>query len=71
MSSTPDRLPVACDLTLAYALSLIIGFIMAVVSVVGPLYPAEIYPADELLKTFVPNNVVILVIGVSILLGSI
>jgi hypothetical protein len=63
-------LPIRHDLTLAYAFSLIIVILMAAGSLAGLLYPAVIYPTDELLRSFMPNDVVNLFIGVPILLGS-
>ena len=43
---------------------------MAVTSVVGLLYQNTIYPSDKILQSFFPNDVVNLVIGLPILLGS-
>ena len=43
---------------------------MTAVSIGGLLFPSAIYPTDELTTTFVPNDVVNLVIGLPILLGS-
>jgi hypothetical protein len=43
---------------------------MAVASAAGLLYTTNIYPTQELLKTFVANDVVNLFIGLPILLGS-
>jgi len=63
-------LPVTGNLTLAYVLSLVVAVVMALASVVGLLYPTVVYPADELVQAFVPNDVVNLLIGVPILLGS-
>lgn len=70
IKSPSDRLPVTRDLTLAYMLSLVVALIMAVASVVGLLYRTIIYPADELLLAFAPNDVLNLVVGLPILLGS-
>jgi hypothetical protein len=63
-------LPIKGEFTLAYALSLVVALIMTVASVAGLLYQTRIYPAEELRLAFVPNDVVNLVIGVPILLGS-
>lgn len=63
-------LPIRCNLKLAYANSLVIAALMAIVSVAGLLYQTSIYPTDELLQSFVPNDVVNLIIGLPILLGS-
>ncbi|NIN64999.1 MAG: hypothetical protein GTO63_09920 [Anaerolineae bacterium] len=73
MSSNQEhtaKLPIRCSLTLAYAVSLVIAALMAIASVGGLLYQTLIYPTDELLQSFVPNDVVNLFIGLPILLGS-
>jgi hypothetical protein len=64
------NLPIRCNLTLAYAVSLVIAALMAIASVAGLLYPTLFYPTDELFQSFVPNDVVNLLIGLPILLGS-
>lgn len=64
------NLPIRCNLTLAYAISLVIAALMAIASVAGLLYQTIIYPTDELLQSFVTNDVVNLFIGLPILLGS-
>jgi hypothetical protein len=43
---------------------------MTAASVAGCLYPTVVYPTDELLQSLMPNDVVNLLIGVPILLGS-
>jgi hypothetical protein len=58
------------NLTLIYALSILIAVLMAAASATGLLYRAVIYPSDELLQSFVPTDVVNLTIGLPILLGS-
>jgi len=63
-------LPIRCNLSLAYASSLVIAALMAIASAAGLLYQTIIYPTDELLQSFVPNDVVNLFIGLPILLGS-
>ena len=64
------KLPIRRNLTLAYVISLVVAAVMAVASVAGLLYQTIIYPTDELIQSFVPNDVVNLVIGLPILLGS-
>jgi len=64
------HLPVTRDLTLAYAISLAVALLMTVASVAGLSYRAAIYPTDELLLSFIPNDVLNLVVGLPILLGS-
>ena len=68
--SRPASLPVTRDLTLAYALSLVIALIMTVAAVVGLLYQTRIYPADETLYSWVATDVINLIVGLPLLLGS-
>jgi hypothetical protein len=70
MVSPSDPLPVMRHLTLAYVVSFLIAFIMAVASVVGLLYQAVIYPTRELLLSFAPSDAFNLLVGLPILLGS-
>ena len=63
-------LPIRRDLTLTYALSFIIAILWAAASVIGLLYRAVVYPTEDLLQSFVSNDVVNLCIGLPILLGS-
>jgi hypothetical protein len=69
-SELTPHLPVRHDLALAYLFSLIIALLMAIASVAGLLYRDLIYPTDELVRSFVPNDVVNLFIGLPILLVS-
>jgi hypothetical protein len=66
-----SRLPTRRNLTLMYALSLIIAILMAVASVGGLVYGAVLYPTDDLYQSLVPTDVVNLLLGLPILLGSI
>jgi hypothetical protein len=68
MSTT--QLPIKRDLSPAYQLSLAVAFLVAMVSLVGLLFPQVLYPSDELRQAFVPNDVINLLIGLPILLGS-
>ena len=73
MNTNQERntnLPIRRNLTLTYALSFIIAILMAAASVAGLLYRTVVYPTDELLRSFVSNDVVNLFIGLPILLGS-
>ncbi|HEX6305156.1 MAG TPA: hypothetical protein VFZ76_13260 [Anaerolineales bacterium] len=64
-------IPVRRDLKLAYALSLVIALLMAGVSLAGLFYQSRLYPNDELRRAFVPNDLVNLLIGLPVLLGSV
>jgi hypothetical protein len=63
-------LPARRDLALAYAFSITIAILMAAASVAGILYRDTLYPADDLLQSCVPTDIVNLLIGLPILLGS-
>jgi hypothetical protein len=63
-------LPVRRNLTLTYGTSCIIAIIMATASIGGLLYRDTVYPTDELIRAFWVNDVVNLVIGLPILIGS-
>ena len=62
--------PIKDKLSLIYAFSLLIAILMTVSSLAGLRYPTLIYPTDELSRTFIPNDVVNIFIGLPILLGS-
>jgi len=64
------NLPMKGKLSLIYATSFLIAILMTVASIAGLRYRALIYPTDELVWTFVSNDVVNLFIGLPILLGS-
>jgi hypothetical protein len=66
-----SRLPTRHNLKMAYALSFIIAIVMAAVSLGGLVYGADLYPTDDLLQALVPTDIVNLVLGLPILLGSI
>jgi hypothetical protein len=70
MNPHQSDLPLKGNLSLIYILSFLIAILMTVVSVAGLQYCAVIYPTDELIRSFVPNDVVNLLIGLPILLGA-
>ena len=72
ISVTPpsDRLPVTGDLTLICGVSLAVALTMAVASVAGLACPGHLYPTVELRRSFMPNDVVHLTIGLPSLLGA-
>lgn len=64
------NLPLTGDLTTARISSLVVAFIMVAVSIVGLLQTDHIYPSEELIQFFLPNDFINLLIGLPILLGS-
>ncbi len=64
------HLPARRSLALIYALSALIALLMAAAPVAGLLVRATVYPTDELVQAFVPNDVATLLIGLPILLCS-
>jgi hypothetical protein len=65
-----NRLPVKGSLASIFAGSALIAILTALVSILSLLYPAVFYPTDELALNFIPTDVVILLVGVPMLLGS-
>ncbi len=65
-----NQLPISGELAPAFGISLVIAILMVAVSIGGLLFPSEIYSTDELLQSFVANDVVNLVIGLPTLLLS-
>lgn len=57
-------------LTSFYLLSIFIGILVFVASTYSILNPTEIYPTEAMLQMFIANDVVNLVIGLPLLLGS-
>jgi hypothetical protein len=75
MKSSTDNvlsqfLPITRDLTTTYKQSLVVAFLVTVASLMGLLFPANIYPTKELQQSYLANDVVNLLIGLPILLGS-
>jgi len=64
------HLPIKGDLLWIYACSFLIAILMAGVSFIGLRYRSLIYPTDDLIRTFVSNDVVNLFVGLPVLLGS-
>src|SRR5512138_1708836 len=64
------NLAIKGKISLVYATSLLIALLMSVASIAGFQYRAAIYPTEELRHAFVPNDIVSLVLGLPILLGS-
>jgi len=68
--SLSAKLLVSHNLKLGYFFSTLILVTTAVASIAGLLYPNDIYPTDELRRSFLANDVVNLFIGLPILLLS-
>jgi hypothetical protein len=66
----PAFLPIRINLSRLYAVSLLVAVFITIATVAGLLYQTVIYPTDELLQAFLPNDVTILFIGLPMLLGS-
>jgi hypothetical protein len=70
VQTTHERLPVTGSLKPAYFFSLVAALLMAGLSTAGLVFRTSIYPTDELLQSFLTNDVVNLVIGLPFLLLS-
>lgn len=64
------KLPIKQNLNLFYSNSVVIAILMFIASLAGLLYPQIIYPSEELRLAFIPNDLVNLLIGLPIMLGS-
>ena len=71
MKSNSDNLPIKGNLKLVYILSLLVTCLFVFTSVFGILFGSTIYPTEELFNNFIPNDVVNLLIGLPVILGSI
>ncbi|NIW44745.1 MAG: hypothetical protein GWN14_08290 [candidate division Zixibacteria bacterium] len=65
-----NLLPVRYELKLIYFSSLMVAILMIGVSAAGLLMPENVYPTEELVQAFLPNDVVNLLFGLPILAGS-
>jgi hypothetical protein len=69
-SSQSASLPITRDLSLAYAVSVVVALLAAVAAIAGLLFGSAIYPTDELILAYLPVDAFHLVAGLPILLGS-
>jgi hypothetical protein len=69
-ASLSTHLPIAGSLAPFYISSLVVALLLAAVSVAGLVYPSRVYPTQELLQAALANDVINLVLGVPILVGS-
>ena len=65
-----DRDSGISGMKLAYTLSVFSAILMAVVSIAGFAFSTAVYPREDLIRSFVPNDLVNLVIGLPVLLVS-
>jgi hypothetical protein len=69
-SPVPSHLPVKGNLVYSSVLSLVVAVLMTGLSLGGLLYSSTFYPTDKLVQSFLPNDLISLLIGLPILLGS-
>ncbi len=70
LAADSSQLPITRNLSQPYLLTLVTGLLMAGASLAGLLFSERVYPDIELRSAFVANDVVNLLIGLPILLGS-
>ena len=58
------------NLRIIYIGTLLISILTAIASITGLLEHETVYPDPELLRAFLPNDLIMLLIGLPILLGS-
>ena len=69
-NNSSRQLPVSGGLTRPTYLSLIVTILMGILSLGGLIFPEKFYQSEVLIQNFLTNDVINLVIGVPILLGS-
>jgi len=70
-NNTQSRaLPVTGELTRSKLLSIVVAVLMGVLSLIGLLFPDIVYPSEEAIQSLRVNDLINLVIGLPILLGS-
>lgn len=70
-SYQPVGLPLNRDIRVPWILSMVVVGIMGVMSLAGLVFPDRIYPSEALAQTFMPNDLINLLIGLPYLLVSI
>jgi hypothetical protein len=69
-SINTSKLPIKDNITTVQTLSIVTALLMGAMSLGGLILPNIIFPSDELVQSFMPTEVVNLVIGLPILFGS-
>ncbi len=69
--SQVDQLPIKRSLLGVYLLSSLVAVLMAAASLAGLFFPTALYATPELQQSYLTNDVVNLIIGLPVLLGSI
>ncbi len=64
------RISAASRMRLLFALSLLAAALVAALSLIGLFFQTAVYPTEALRQSFVPNDLVNLIIGLPVLLGS-
>lgn len=67
---TPDALPLKNDINTAWMLSAGMVILMGIMSLAGLVFPNSLYPTETLIQTYMTNDVINLLVGVPILVGS-
>jgi hypothetical protein len=68
--SVSSTLPIKQDLTLDTIISLVVALLMTALSIAGFFFPSSVYPTEELQESFRTNDLMNLILGLPILLGS-
>lgn len=68
--SNTQLLPIKHKLMPYYILSIIIAFVITGICIIGAFFPEWIYPTEEWIHVFVPNDVANLAIGLPVLIIS-
>jgi hypothetical protein len=63
--------PVTGDITLSRILTYVVATLLGLLSVAGLVFPENIYKSGLLVETYMTNDVINLVVGIPILIGSV
>ena len=69
-TTAASKLPLKQDIGTAWTMSLFISALMGILSITGLVLTDSIYPSEELIQSYFVNDVINLILGLPILLGS-
>lgn len=69
-TTAASKLPLKQDIGTAWTASIFIAALMGILSIAGLVLTDSIYPSEELLQSYLVNDVINLILGLPILIGS-
>ncbi len=65
-----SRLPLKREIDIGLKLTILLAVLLGGMSLVGLIYPKSVYPSEALIQTYLTNDLINLILGLPILLGS-